>query len=79
MITPEAPFYIKPHEAQQEVWRKLEGHLMERLEYLRTQNDSDLSELQTAKIRGKIDEIKRILDLTTQKIQPPKDSLDYED
>ena len=50
-------------EQQSSTWKKIENHLEERLQDLREQNDNDLTEIETQKIRGSIAEVKRILEL----------------
>ena len=54
-------------EQQSSTWKKIENHLEERLQDLREQNDNDLTEIETQKIRGSIVEIKRILELREDK------------
>ena len=44
-------------------WNALKKHLEQRLEVRRTQNDGDLNPEKTAKTRGQIAEVKRILSL----------------
>ena len=44
-------------------WNALKKHLEQRLEVLRAQNDGDLNPEKTAKKRGQIAEVKRILSL----------------
>jgi hypothetical protein len=44
-------------------WIALKKHLEQRLEVLRAQNDGDLNPEKTAKTRGQIAEVKRILSL----------------
>lgn len=44
-------------------WQQLMVHLTERLQDLRQQNDADQSEESTEKLRGRIAEVKRLLDL----------------
>jgi hypothetical protein len=44
-------------------WNALKKHLEQRLEVLRAQNDGDLTPEKTAKLRGQIAEVKRILGL----------------
>lgn len=44
-------------------WNALKKHLEQRLEVLRAQNDGDLNPEKTAKTRGQIAEVKRILSL----------------
>ena len=49
-------------------WIKLKKHLEQQLEQYRQQNDADTSEIATARQRGRIQEVKRILalDVTPQ-------------
>ena len=44
-------------------WAHLRTHLYERLDNLRKQNDGDKDEIQTAKLRGRIAEVKALLSL----------------
>ena len=50
-------------ELQSAVWLKLRDHLNETLLSLRAQNDGDLDEIATARLRGRISAIKVILAL----------------
>lgn len=52
---------LSEHESQTAVWLKLEAYFKEQLESLRCQNDGDLSELDTARLRGKLSLLKTIL------------------
>lgn len=53
---------LDKHEAQSTVWKKIEAHLKYELARLREYNDGHtLTDIQTAKIRGEIDVIKRLL------------------
>ncbi len=45
------------------VWTRLKTHYEKRLELLRKQNDYDKDEKATALLRGKIDEVKRFLEI----------------
>jgi hypothetical protein len=45
------------------LWKKLKAHLEERLELNRKKNDGDLTEIQTAKLRGRNSELKHLIDL----------------
>jgi len=57
------------------VWQKLEPHLKERLTTLRAQNDGELDELSTARLRGRIAELKLILSLqNADSVQAEADS-----
>ncbi len=51
-------------ESQSAVWLKIEEHLMDRLSQLRSQNDGDLSEVETARLRGRISMCKELLALS---------------
>lgn len=42
-------------------WASIEDYLNERLKSLREKNDTELSEQQTARIRGQIAEVKSLL------------------
>jgi hypothetical protein len=48
-------------EKQSAVWRKLEAYLQDQLTSLRSQNDGDLNAEATARLRGKIAQLKTIL------------------
>lgn len=50
-------------ELQSAVWLKLRDHLNETLLSLRSQNDGDLDEIATARLRGRISAVKVILAL----------------
>lgn len=64
-------------ERQGTVWLKLKAHLNKRLEAARIKNDGDLTDKQTARLRGRIDELKNLLDLGEDKPQIPVD--DFKD
>jgi hypothetical protein len=68
---PKPPFRLAPHERANEVWMRLEKHLADRLETLRVQNDGDQSEEATAKLRGRIAEIKALLNVGKDQPNPP--------
>lgn len=48
------PFVLTNSERQSGLWMRLETHFKDRVERLRKQNDGDLNEIQTAKLRGQI-------------------------
>ena len=53
---------LTEHDLSSEVWLKIEKHLNTRLEQRRRDNDSDsLDEIKTARLRGRIAEIKDLL------------------
>lgn len=54
---------INEAEAQTALWTKIKAHLELRLNTCRLQNDGDSDELMTAKMRGRILEIKSFLAL----------------
>lgn len=54
-------FKLEEHEINSPLWQKLKKHYETKLESLRVSNDSDSTELQTARRRGRIQEIKNIL------------------
>lgn len=47
------------------LWQKLKDHLEDRLAEHRRKNDGDLDATQTARLRGRIAELKVLLDLAT--------------
>lgn len=50
-------------EAQSPLWVKIKAHLEARLDSARLKNDGDLDEVETAKLRGRITELKSFLAL----------------
>lgn len=54
-------------EKQSALWQKLKKHAEERIQKLRTDNDKDMDERATQKLRGRIAEAKYWLELD----QPP--------
>jgi hypothetical protein len=54
------PFHLSENDRAQGLWLRLKAHLEERLDAKRKQNDSALSKMQTAALRG---EIKALRDL----------------
>jgi len=54
-------FKLSPAEKGSGLWLKLAKQLAVRLETLRLQNDNNLDEAETAKIRGKISFCKEVL------------------
>jgi hypothetical protein len=56
-------FRLSPSDKLSSLWTRLEKHLQERLALLRAQNDGDLGDVMTAKQRGRIMEIKALLEL----------------
>jgi hypothetical protein len=60
--------FIEPHEAETALWKKLKAHLEARQTSLRTRLEGDLNEVDTAKTRGHLLEIKMFLALD---VPPP--------
>lgn len=60
---PAPEFKLSPGDRVQPLWAKLKAHLEERLAKARERNDADLTPDQTAKIRGEISCLKRLLAL----------------
>jgi uncharacterized protein involved in exopolysaccharide biosynthesis len=58
---------IDSHDRQSAVWKRLKEYYEARLTMLRSQNDANLTADQTARLRGRIVEVKRLLDLDTDK------------
>jgi hypothetical protein len=56
-------FQLTEHEKTQGLWRRLVGHLADRLADLRVRNDAAISEYETASIRGEIKALKRLIAL----------------
>lgn len=55
---------LDPFERDSALWKRLEKHMNERLEVCRRKNDSrNLSELDTAYLRGEINQLKSFLAL----------------
>jgi hypothetical protein len=55
--------FIEPHEAAKPEWKKLKAHMEARQQTLRTRLEGDLNEVETAKVRGQLVEIKLFLAL----------------
>jgi hypothetical protein len=58
-----AAFKISEHEARSALWVKLAKHLEARLDVARRQNDKEIDAVSTARLRGRIAEIKYLLGL----------------
>lgn len=54
---------LTPSEADNPVWQKVKAHLEKHLATLRAQNDKSLDHDKTAFKRGRIAEVKRMLEL----------------
>lgn len=62
-MTPNVSFQLADAEKQSALWGRIATHLEERLADLRAQNDKDVSETETATLRGRIAEVKRLIEL----------------
>lgn len=67
MIEPKKPLLLSAEERRSSLWLKLMAHWTERLEFTRKQNEGDLPEAQTAKLRGRIAELNACLGLDKDK------------
>ncbi len=63
MIEPKQPFKLKPDERESLLWKRLMEHFGERLELARLQNDGNLDPTETARLRGRINELKTLMTL----------------
>jgi hypothetical protein len=64
----EKKFLVEPHQAKTDLWKKLKAHMEARQLSLRKRLEGDLGEVETAKVRGQLVEIKLFLALD---IPPP--------
>lgn len=64
---------LNEHDRGSATWGKLQKHFNERLDTLRKQNDGNLSPEGTAKLRGRIAELKRVIDLGEAPKVPPEE------
>lgn len=56
-------FQLTPHDKSTSLWLRLSTHLTEMLAEARTKNDSEMTEQQTAALRGRIKCLKSIIAL----------------
>jgi len=54
-------FSLSDYETQSALWTKLKAHMEDRLQVLREKNDGVLDADQTARVRGKIEQLKELL------------------
>lgn len=54
---------LKQSDINSQTWKRIKDHVEQRIEMLRRKNDSNLDEIETAKIRGQIAELKFIAEL----------------
>lgn len=55
---------LERHERDSSAWQKVEAYINNRLDTLRANNDADLDPIQTALVRGRIRELKALVDLS---------------
>lgn len=67
-MTPKPPLTLTHEDKQTPLWHKLLTHWEDKLASLRTQNDGDKTEIETARLRGQIVAVKACLALD---IAPP--------
>lgn len=69
------PFTLSTEERSSALWKKLMAHFDERLQTYRKQNDSPKGEIETASLRGRIEELKSIqrLDAEPRDVGEPND------
>lgn len=58
---------LTKEERDHPIWLKLKAEYEARLAQLRKDNDKDMSETETAKQRGRISEVRRIIDMGAEK------------
>lgn len=63
MVIPNKAKLLTQVDVNSALWRKLEEHLKTKLLMLRAKNDGNLSADETAKLRGRIAEIKNMIEL----------------
>ncbi len=67
MTSPAKQIALTHEEKNSPLWRKLMSHWAGQLDAMRLQNDGALSELETARLRGRIVELKTNLALNNDK------------
>lgn len=68
-MTEPVDFKLTDADRHSATWKRLSEHLVARLASHRAKNDGDLTELNTAKLRGRIKEVQYLLGL--DKTEPP--------
>jgi len=58
---PEPPFRLSAQEADSAVWKRIKAEVEKDLDVMRKQNDGDKSAEETAKLRGRIAQLKKLL------------------
>lgn len=70
------PEVLSKSERQGAVFQKIDAYYRDRLLTLRSENDGNLDPVATAKVRGRIAEVKYILALGLDPVAVPDDPLD---
>ena len=70
---------IEGNDKHSAAWKRLREHYEARLAKLRIDNDGDLDPTQTAKLRGKIAEIKLLLGLDKEPPNVPNENARFPD
>jgi len=70
MNEPKKPIVLTVEERRSPLFLKLLEHWTNRLEISRMQNDGDRPEIETAKLRGRIAELKACIDLSKESPPP---------
>lgn len=60
------PFALTHEERTSALWHRLHAHLLSELDALRSQNDADLGDVVTARLRGRIAALKEIAALNNE-------------
>jgi hypothetical protein len=74
MVIPNKEKLLTQADIHSPVWNKLQEHLNARLLILRAKNDGNLSADETAKLRGRIAEIKNMIELGNLAPSQPVDA-----
>lgn len=67
MIEHKAPFVLTDEDKQSRLWGKLMEHWQDKLAAFRAANDTDKDTTETAKLRGRIAELKANLELNSER------------
>jgi hypothetical protein len=65
MTTPKTPerFTLEDHEIKSQLWRKLKAHIEAQIARHQRTNDGELDPIATAKVRGRIAELRALLSI----------------
>ncbi|OGT57521.1 MAG: hypothetical protein A3E01_08255 [Gammaproteobacteria bacterium RIFCSPHIGHO2_12_FULL_63_22] len=74
MFEKKAAPVLNDQDLQTAVWKKITAHLEQRIQALRERNDKELDDTKTAKLRGRIAEVKELMAL-----DQPAPSVDADD